>query len=129
MTNKKIGFGRGNEEPITSEEFREYIGKYVVLQTPYNFSEVGKYIGMKRTKQGTFAVLNPHLGTRIDPKKGHIAMINKKDYKLNINAIIGIKPTTKKNLENSVEYSKFQADKEFKMNQLLSRSKNSKSSR
>ncbi|MEK6757906.1 MAG: hypothetical protein AABX88_02145 [Nanoarchaeota archaeon] len=112
MTKKNIGFHNGKEEPISQKEFSKYIDKYVIFQTS-NFNAVGKYIGTINDKEGTFAVLNPHLSFNVDSLRGQIEEIIEEDYEVSVGVIVGIKPTSRKNLENSVENSKMHAETNY----------------
>lgn len=106
---RKVGFGREDEEK-TKDVLSKYIGKYIILYTQNN----GNFSGMLNSIEENFAILNPFAGGTWDKEKGLMRTLLHNNSIVNIHSLIAIEPTTKKDIENYIEYQKNMAGKESK---------------
>ena len=87
--------------PQHKDTFEEYIGNWIIIHAHDGASIFsGKLIAM----ENGYGTLNPFSAGFYDLQKGYVRKIINQNFKVNLNNIMAIEPTTKKSLENCSAY-------------------------
>lgn len=103
------GFGLTKEDPI----YGEYVNKWVVI-APYSASRT--FSGRLRGFRHGDAILNPFYGgVEIDPMKGVIYGLVKKDSRVSLNVPLSIEETSEENILNLASFVNRRNELELKV--------------